>query len=99
MEKKTGPVRVISSTRQLGRTFRYWAEKIYDIIGVDEEKRKKALMQIDQLQSFRWNVVEIYPQVFFDLVDFFNREVQVFCAVGGGYLRSNPCCPLGNHRI
>jgi hypothetical protein len=66
MEKRTGPVRVISSTKQLRSTFRYWAKMIYDIIGVDEEKRKKALIQIDRLQSYRWNVVEIYPQVFFE---------------------------------
>ncbi|HWR57318.1 MAG TPA: radical SAM protein [Thermodesulfovibrionales bacterium] len=66
LEKRKGPVRVISSTEELRETFRFWADRIYDVIGVGEEHRKNALKEVGKLVSFKWNVVEIYPNVFFE---------------------------------
>lgn len=66
IEKKKGPVRVISSTGELRRTFRYWAGRIYDLLGVEGEKRERAMKRIESLSSYKWNVVEIYPDVHFE---------------------------------
>lgn len=66
MEKKRGPVRLISSTEQLREMFCHWADRIYDIMGVDSEKRESAFRKINKLASYKWNVVEIYPHVFFE---------------------------------
>jgi MoaA/NifB/PqqE/SkfB family radical SAM enzyme len=66
MEKRTGPVRVISSTDELRSTFRYWAGRIYDILGVESHEREKAMKGIQHLVSYKWNVVEIYPRIFFE---------------------------------
>jgi MoaA/NifB/PqqE/SkfB family radical SAM enzyme len=66
LEKRKGPVRVISSTEELRNTFRTWADRIYDLIGVDKERREKAFKKINDLASFKWNVVEIYPNIFFE---------------------------------
>jgi MoaA/NifB/PqqE/SkfB family radical SAM enzyme len=66
MERRTGPVRVISSTEDLRSTFRFWSSWIYDIMGVDHDRREKAMNRIDHLVSYKWNVVEIYSNVFFE---------------------------------
>ncbi len=66
MEKKTGPVSVISSTEELRSTFRVWSGKIYDALGIDDKQREKAGRRINHLVSYKWNVVEIYPGVFFE---------------------------------
>ncbi|TNF54588.1 radical SAM/SPASM domain-containing protein [bacterium] len=66
MEDKKGPVRIISSTKELRSAFRYLAGQIYDIIGVNNNVREKAMRRIDQLVSYKWNVVEIYTHVFFE---------------------------------
>lgn len=66
MEKRTGPIHVISSTGELRNTFGYWAGRIYDILGVEQGKRETAMRRIDKLVSYKWNVVEIYPNIFFE---------------------------------
>jgi len=66
LEKKRGPIRFISSTEQLRNMFCHWADRIYDILGVDPEKREAAFRKINKLASYKWNVVEIYPNVFFE---------------------------------
>lgn len=66
MEDRIGPVRVISSTEELRSTFRFWAGSIYDILEVDRYKREDAMKNIDDLVSYRWNVVEVYPNVFLE---------------------------------
>jgi MoaA/NifB/PqqE/SkfB family radical SAM enzyme len=66
MEDKIGPVRVISSTDELRKTFSYWTNSIYDILGVEQEKREAAMKHIGKLVAYKWNVVEIYPKVFFE---------------------------------
>lgn len=66
IEEKVGPVRVISSTEELRSAFRYWAGQVYDILGVDFKEREKAIKRINSLVSYKWNVVEIYPRIFFE---------------------------------
>lgn len=66
MEKRRGTIRVISSTDELRRTFKYWAGCIYDILGVDLDKRENAMKRIRRLVSYKWNVVEIYPNILFE---------------------------------
>lgn len=63
---RKGPVRVISSTRQLRRTFCDWAGRIYDMRGVNGEDRETAMTSIEGLSACKWNVVEVYPNVFFE---------------------------------
>jgi MoaA/NifB/PqqE/SkfB family radical SAM enzyme len=66
IEEKKGLVRIISSTKELRSAFRYLAGQIYDILGVNNNEREKAMRRIDQLVSYKWNVVEVYPHVFFE---------------------------------
>ncbi len=66
MEDRIGPIRVMSSTAELRDTFRYWAARIYDMLPVDNEKKRLALQRIDSLVAYKWNVVEVYPNVFFE---------------------------------
>ncbi len=66
LESKIGPVKLISSSAQLQDIFRFWADKVYDILGVDEGLRRTAFENIDKLVSYKWNVVEIYPNVHFE---------------------------------
>ncbi len=66
IEKRTGPVRVMSSTVELRDTFKIWAGIIYNKLGIDIKKRNSAFDSIDRLVSYKWNVVEILPNVFFE---------------------------------
>ncbi|MBF0506699.1 MAG: radical SAM protein [Nitrospirae bacterium] len=66
MEQRIGPVRVISSTEELRRTFTFWAGRIYDLLGVAQEDQLPALRKIGNLVAYKWNVVEVYPNVFFE---------------------------------
>ena len=66
MEKRIGPVRVISSTAELRDTFRYWTLRLYETLSDDPEKKDLALKRIDRLVAYKWNVVEVYPKVFFE---------------------------------
>lgn len=66
MENRIGPVRVMSSTEELRNTFRQWAGDIYGILGVAPAESAAAFRNIGNLVSYKWNVVEIYPNVFFE---------------------------------
>jgi len=66
MERKTGPIRVISSTVALRSVFADWLQEIYRLMGIDEGRYRKALGRLNRLVSYRWNVVEILPDVFFE---------------------------------
>lgn len=66
LEAKVGPIDVMSSTKELRQTFNYWTNRIYDILDVDEESRLYAMGQIKKLVAYKWNVVEIFPRIFFE---------------------------------
>jgi len=66
LEKKVGPIKVIASTEELRATFHYWVRAVYDMLGVDQEKRNSAFKAIESLVSYKWKVVEVYPGVHFE---------------------------------
>jgi len=66
MERKIGTIKVISSTDELRDTFKYWAGKIYGALNVNTSLRENAYKKIDKLVSYKWNVVEVYSNVFFE---------------------------------
>ena len=66
LEQKKGPIRLISSTDELQEMFRNWTGKIYALLGVDEATKRFAFRKIGKIVSYKWNVVEIYPRVFFE---------------------------------
>lgn len=66
MEKKTGPLRVISSTKELRTVFTDWVERIYRLMDVNGGDLDKALKRVNKLMAYKWNVVEILPNLFFE---------------------------------
>ena len=66
IEKKNGPVRVISSTGQLRQVFADWTRRMYEAVGPEAPPLSPALERIDRLVSYKWNVVEIMPRVFLE---------------------------------
>jgi MoaA/NifB/PqqE/SkfB family radical SAM enzyme len=66
LEKQVGQIKVISSTKELRKVFSHWASRIYDVLGVGGHEREKALKAIMGLVSYKWNVAEVYPGVFFE---------------------------------
>jgi MoaA/NifB/PqqE/SkfB family radical SAM enzyme len=83
MEEETGPIRVISSTEELRETFRNWAGRVYESLDVPGETRERAIGRIEKLVSYKWNVVEVSPNVFL--------ETYILCnwghAFGNGKVR------------
>ena len=66
IEKKAGPIHVMSNNKELREVFSSWTEKIYDILNMDQQAKNTALKKINKLVSYKWNVVEILPNVFFE---------------------------------
>lgn len=66
MAEKINHTRINASTSQLHATFNHWAGQVYDLLGVDEATKKRALGKIRKLPGYKWNVVEVYPNVFFE---------------------------------
>ncbi len=66
MHKKMDSQNINSTNRDLLKTFRYWAESIYDVLGVNGAEREKALKEIGKLASYRWNVVQVHDNIFFE---------------------------------
>jgi hypothetical protein len=57
---------LISGKEDLVRTFKTWAGRVYDIRRAPDEMREAALLRIEKLSPYRWNVVEVFPNVFFE---------------------------------
>jgi MoaA/NifB/PqqE/SkfB family radical SAM enzyme len=66
MKKQLGLIEVMSTNQELRATFSLWLNRVYDILDVEDATRKKALAQIGKLVSYKWNVVEVFPKVFFE---------------------------------
>jgi MoaA/NifB/PqqE/SkfB family radical SAM enzyme len=64
--EKINHVSINSTNRELRQTFRYWAERVYDALEVDGDKRERALNEINKLVWYKWNVIEIFDKVFFE---------------------------------
>lgn len=66
LQAQRGKIEVINSTRHLRETFSKWAMRIYEIKKADEAMKDRALKKINSLKAWRWNVTEVYPNVFFE---------------------------------
>lgn len=66
MEGQTGALRVMSTTAELRETFKKWAVMVFDGLGTLARDREHALLGIEKLVSYKWNVVEVAPKVFFE---------------------------------
>lgn len=66
IEKKAGPIRVMSSSGELRRVFAGWVERIYGLLGINGNDLQKALRRVHKLVAYKWNVVEILPNLFFE---------------------------------
>jgi radical SAM protein with 4Fe4S-binding SPASM domain len=89
IEDKTGPIKIISSTRELQNILADWTTKLYKCMGISAQKQTKALEKIYKLSSYRWNVVEISPNIFLEtyLLDSWGHafEDQKIYKAWGGY--------------
>ncbi|PIQ96739.1 MAG: radical SAM protein, partial [Nitrospinae bacterium CG11_big_fil_rev_8_21_14_0_20_56_8] len=62
-----GTMRVINNTRELRETFRTWAELVHQVAPpVDDSFRQKVYDKIAHLSAFKWNVVQVAPQIYFE---------------------------------
>ena len=57
---KLGSMSVINNTKELRRTFTYWAEEIHKVCSSQSrEENDKVIQQIAGLSAFKWNIVNI----------------------------------------
>ena len=62
-----GTMNVINSTAELRETFGYWADEIQKITpGLTPEEIAESKQRIAKLSTFKWNVVKVAPQIFFE---------------------------------
>ncbi len=66
MEKAAGPLKVISSTRQLRRLFHLWANRVHTGLNTDPVQKAAVDKKIDTLVTYKWNVLEVHPRVYFE---------------------------------
>jgi MoaA/NifB/PqqE/SkfB family radical SAM enzyme len=62
-----GTMSVINNTKELRKTFRYWANEVHKICPpLSSEEKSIVKKKIDKLSTFKWNVVEIAPNISFE---------------------------------
>lgn len=62
-----GTMSVINNTKELRKTFRYWANEVHKICPpLSLEEKKSVEKKIDKLSTFKWNVIEIAPNISFE---------------------------------
>ena len=62
-----GTMSVINNTKELRKTFRYWANEVHKICPpLNSEEKSIVKKKIDKLSTFKWNVVEIAPNISFE---------------------------------
>ncbi|MCH8157411.1 MAG: radical SAM protein [Nitrospinae bacterium] len=62
-----GTMNVINNTKELRSTFAYWAEEILNVTpGVSESDKQEVRDRIAKLSAFKWNVVQIVPNLYFE---------------------------------
>jgi len=66
LKDSIGDLQVMASSDELRSTFGKWAAIIYDRLGADENSRTEAMKGISRLVWWKWNVIEVYPGVFFE---------------------------------
>lgn len=66
MELKTGPIRVIGSAGELRDTVRKYTKDICSLLGLPEPDRRVLESRIGSIVPYKWNVIEILPNLFFE---------------------------------
>ena len=66
LESKLGPIDVISSGKELRSVVRRHANLIYDVVGAPGDLRSRAEEKIRTVAPFKWNVIEVIPNVFLE---------------------------------
>jgi MoaA/NifB/PqqE/SkfB family radical SAM enzyme len=62
-----GSMSVINNTKELRKTFRYWANEVHKVCPPLSPEDKAAVeKKIDKLSTFKWNVVKIAPNISFE---------------------------------
>ena len=62
-----GTMKAINNTDELRRTFAYWAKEIINVTpGITEPDKQAVQNRIAGLSAFKWNVVEIVPNLYFE---------------------------------
>ena len=62
-----GSMSVINNTKELRKTFRYWANEVHKVCPPLTPEEKDAVgKKIDKLSTFKWNVVKIAPNISFE---------------------------------
>lgn len=92
-----GNMSVINNSRDLRNTFTYWAQEVFKVApGRNEAAETEALEKIQKLSTFKWNVVNIVPNVYFETY-LLNSWGNAF--VGDNYVPSKIgyCSALTDH--
>ncbi len=66
MEAKIGSVNIIGSGKELRNVISRYSNIIYELLDVDEQKRRIAEDKIKTIVPYKWNVIEILPLVFIE---------------------------------
>ena len=62
-----GTMSVINNTKELRKIFRYWANEVHKICPpLSSEEKSIVEKKIDKLSTFKWNVIEIAPNISFE---------------------------------
>lgn len=66
MEARTGPIRVICSAKELRDTVRAYTNRLYGLLGKPLPGERSLEAGINSLVPYKWNVIEILPNIFFE---------------------------------
>ena len=62
-----GSMNVINNTKELRKTFSYWAREIHNVMpGSNGHELAEVEKRIEKLSAFKWNVVPIVPNIYFE---------------------------------
>ncbi len=93
-----GTMSVINNAKELRKTFSYWAKEVHKICPpMTDEAKAKVEKKIDKLSTFKWNVVEVAPNIFFETY-ILNTWGNAF-AEGGNVVpaKTGYCSALSDH--
>jgi MoaA/NifB/PqqE/SkfB family radical SAM enzyme len=93
-----GTMSVINNAKELRKTFSYWAKEVHKVCPpMSDEEKAKVEKKIDKLSTFKWNVVEVAPNIFFETY-ILNTWGNAF-AEGGNVVpaKTGYCSALSDH--
>jgi MoaA/NifB/PqqE/SkfB family radical SAM enzyme len=93
-----GTMSVINNAKELRKTFSYWAKEVHKICPpMSDEEKNKVEKKINKLSTFKWNVVEVAPNIFFETY-ILNTWGNAF-AEGGNVVpaKTGYCSALSDH--